>query len=1018
MTPVTPSEATAPTSVRETRPHARLWPRLALVVVLLGALLIRVDFIHSAYYFKDDHGTAALMSLHILQGRETPLYFYGYHYVAALGAYVGALMFAVFGMSPESLCLAMVPFALLWVFATYLLFGRLVGRWGGVLAAALVAFAPFTVMWYSVVPLLGYPTTFAFGTLIVYFGARLNARPISPRTESWCLIGLAAVAGIAIWNNPLCASYLVIGFGLLVAHVVREHLRRGLLIKLLGASVVLVVALAPVIMTALQVGVKPLFGFRAHRSGLIETNVELVGTYYVEELLFKGSPLGVGRTGSIAAYALAAAGFVGAFVVGIVGAVRGRRARVRGRRARAKYAPLLKATLVPLAFVLVYAAMFLPSPMAATRGPRFFVPFYLGVCAIFAAPLALRWMWSTTAAGVLAGVVIAFNIATHIHVGHGKGSGAGARRMAEMEAFVNEVERAGLRYVMVDDLEGHPLTFVAREKTIFVHSYRERYYPYAVDAAASDETAIAKHPGGIPAFRETLRTLGVTAPEPIVGAKQAVFYGFAMPTQTLRVVEPKGVSYGTASLNPDRAEWLIDRNEETWVCDRFDAKGTIIVDFGEAVEIGGLRLVAEHEWDYPVALQIMGTLGAREDDEAWLPVETVKPREASTYIAGNRLYHRGELPAMECRFSPVRVRYLRLDGFRPPKKQIEEWGIQEAYFYAPAGERGLPDENEAADISMTLAACGVTFAYCDEWLSRRIERLPPPRPGVLPHYDSLHLESMVSRTVSIRDGVAIVVENAHADECGRRIEEATVGEVSVQRIEFPHYTALAVTACPGAYADFGGLKWDRFTLVGTACVATAAWYQQRGESLEREGDAERARRYYHRAFETFAGIPANLDTLAPTDAEARATLEKLTPQHETPVRFSRSVRLVGYSIEPATLVAGERATLQLVWEFEGSMPGARLPVFVHFLDEETIRFQADHAVRLPVLGPTDVPRCRLLDEHTFVVSADCPSGEMIIRLGVLNWRNTRKRLKPTTDLPVNRDAVEIGRIDVIHSSGG
>lgn len=985
------------------RPRAaRVLSSVVLIVVLLGALAIRVDFTYNAYYFKDDHGTAALMSWHISQGREFPLYFYGWPYISAIGAYVGAAMFVVFGVSETSLCLAMTLFTLLWVLATYLLFSRLVGRWGGIIAAALVAFAPYTVMWYSVVPLLGYPPTLAFGTLILYVGVRLNERELSARAEWGCLVGMGALAGLAIWTNPLCAAYLVVGFGLLVAHVVRSRPKGPLVRKLAVASLVLLVALLPVFVTALKQGLHALFGFRSPRLSLVPQNFELVSGYYIKAMLLKGLHIqGLARWLLKAVYAILAAVFLVGFVVGII---------KKNRR-------VIWAALVPVLFLLAAAFFFLPSPMASTYAPRYFMPFYLGVCAVFAFPLVLRRAWATAPTVMLALAVMAFNIGANIDAAHGRNAGAGARRMAEMQALVRDVEAAGLRHVMIDTLEGQTLTFVARERVIFAHTFQERYYPYAVGAAADDSTAISKDLSEEQMFKDTLGALGVTAAEPIEGAGLAVFYDFELPTRALRVVRPESVSLAGSPAGASDGHGLIDENDETMVGDRFDGERSLIVDFGQEVSLCGARFVAPREQDYPAGYTFSGST----DGEEWVEIQRVTRRSTLTCIYGNRLYNRGHLVPMECRFEPTHLRYLKIHGWRTTAPHHEVWRFQEAYFYTAAGEGTLPDEAEAVEIARELARRGVELAVCDEWLSRKIERLSGPRPDVLPHYEGLKRTSHVSRVLPVREGVAVVVEAAHADQCRDVLRRATLDEVTVTPITFPHYTAFVIERAPAAWRGFPGLKWNGFTLLGTARVATAAWYQTRGEALERTGRHDEAMRRFERAFETFPDLCANLETLAVRSEKAAVRMQLLTPEHSTPCRFWPSIRLLGYTLIPSTLVPGETATLRLVWALDGEVPCEAMSVFVHFLDvdgrRETIRFQADHSAKFPTAPGSKVPRYLVLDEHKFTVPAGCEAGRLTIRLGALLWSNHRKRLVPRTELPTRDRAVEVGVVEVVPSSG-
>jgi len=142
-------------------------------------------------------------------------------------------------------------------------------------------------------------------------------------------------------------------------------------------------------------------------------------------------------------------------------------------------------------------------------------------------------------------------------------------------------------------------------------------------------------------------------------------------------------------------------------------------------------------------------------------------------------------------------------------------------------------------------------------------------------------------------------------------------------------------------------------------------------------------------------------------------LEKLTPEVEARCQFPYGMSLVGYRLRPSPLVAGEKATLRLVWELEGEIPYDYVPLFVHFVGDEGIRFQADHDARFPLAPRTSVPRCLVLDEFVWQVPPDCPSGELSMRFGALVWWDRDRRLKPRTRLPHDDRVVELGTAAVV-----
>jgi 4-amino-4-deoxy-L-arabinose transferase-like glycosyltransferase len=393
----------------------RALPKLVLIALLIAGAGLRLHFAERIVGYDEDYATAALMSKHIAEGKERPLYFYGFPYIAAVGAYVGAAFFAIFGASLTSLSAAMLPFSCLWIFATYLLFRRLVNEWGGVIAAAVVALPPLFVTWYSAVPLIGYPPTLAFGTLILYFGVRLNDRDLTPRGQWLCILGLGALAGLAIWTHLLCLPYLVVGFGLLVAHVVRTGLSRDLLVKLGAALVLFLLTFLPVIVAARTHGLAAMFWHWPSKLEYVPWNLRAVVSWYVPNQLLAVDrmPLAVNRLVG-AAYAVLGVGFVAGFVVAVL-----------KRRAGP-----VRAGLVPVVFVAIFLLSFLPNSMARTLSPRFFTPFYLGIAACFAFPLAYRRAWLSTATTILAAAVIAFNVAAALRVA----GGTTARRVEQKDA--------------------------------------------------------------------------------------------------------------------------------------------------------------------------------------------------------------------------------------------------------------------------------------------------------------------------------------------------------------------------------------------------------------------------------------------------------------------------------------------------------------------------------------------------------------------------------------------------------
>lgn len=970
----------------------RLLPTVVLIAVLLGGLALRLDFARHAVTLVGDQNTPPLMALHISQARDFPLYFYGQHYMGGIDPYVCAGLFALLGPSDFAYHLGMALLSLLWPFALYLLFRRLVGQWAGLLAAAVVAF-PVPWLIRTSVMRTGYVCTFAYGTLILYLGVRLNEQDTSSRAERGCLLGMGALAGLCIWTNPMSAPYLIVGFGLLAAHVVRSRFRRPLMAKLAAAFLLFLVTLSPVIITACRYGLRAMFGFRPSKLSYVPKVTGLVFTRYVPHLF----QINAGLPGPLqwvlaAPYLLLPALLAAGLIVGL-----------------AKRKPhLVRAALVPVVLALIYLPFFLTHPLAAAYGPRYFLVFYLLIAGSFAFPLVLRRPWISWTAATLVAIVAANNIVACLAAGRGEAGRTIAERRAARSTLVEGAEAAGLRHVMHDTSDAHAFTWTARERVVFASPWGERYYPYVAAAIADDGAGFCRPQPIATIFEETLATVGVTRFETFSAGQWCIFHHLELPTGQLRLVEPVGATLVNANGNHTSAHPLIDQDDDTLVGAPYDADATLVIDFGEPIRPAGVRFLAPKEWDYPAGYTISGSL----DGSMWKDIQRVARREAATCIYGNRLFHRGRFTAMECRFSSEPVRYLKLDDLSRPAVHIETWRIREAYFYRAADQGPRPDEREAAEITRTLQASGVEFALCDPWLSAKIEAAPRPRPAVLPYYSSRHRASQVSRVVPVRRGVAIVVENAHAAQARKLLLDATLGDVKTKTHSSANYTATIITDAPAGYESFPGLRWNGFTLARTARIATAAWYYDQGLRLEGAGRPDDAQAYFKHSFKTYEGIRGNLEKLAPHDEDAAQVLEKLTPAVRARCRFPYGVSLVGYTLAPGPLVPGQTATLRLVWELEGKIPYDYLPVFLHFVRGEAIRFQADHNVTFPLAPRATVPRCLVLDEHTFTVPLDCPPGQVTVRLGAVAWWDPGERLKPHTKLPHRGRAVEIGTATV------
>src|SRR5438067_10655933 len=84
---------------------------LVMLALVIGATLLRFILIRLNWPFTNsDEGTMDLMALHIAFRGEHPIFFYGQEYMGPLEAYIGALLFHLFGVSVFTLRLGLLPY--------------------------------------------------------------------------------------------------------------------------------------------------------------------------------------------------------------------------------------------------------------------------------------------------------------------------------------------------------------------------------------------------------------------------------------------------------------------------------------------------------------------------------------------------------------------------------------------------------------------------------------------------------------------------------------------------------------------------------------------------------------------------------------------------------------------------------------------------------------------------------------------------------------------------------------------
>ncbi|MDO3701698.1 hypothetical protein Q3W71_08390 [Micromonospora sp. C28SCA-DRY-2] len=236
-------------------PGAR-WTGLAGLLTV-AAIVAGVGYrlwllLHDAPPTNSDEATLGLAALHIAQGREFPVWFYGQEYMGPLEAYLAAPVFALAGPSVLGLRLPTLALYALFVLLAWRLSVRLTGdRWFALLVVALLALGSDRIVKNQLIAGGGYPEMNVAGMALALLAYDLAAGRPGRRLPRWAAWGF--LAGLMAWVDPLVLPYVAATGAVLLGFRRREL--RGRAGALLGLAAVL--GAAPLLGHSLLTGGNP-----------------------------------------------------------------------------------------------------------------------------------------------------------------------------------------------------------------------------------------------------------------------------------------------------------------------------------------------------------------------------------------------------------------------------------------------------------------------------------------------------------------------------------------------------------------------------------------------------------------------------------------------------------------------------------------------------------------------------------------------------------------------------------------
>ena len=234
----------------------------AALIIIAGAAIRFMLILNGYPTTNSDEATVGLMALHISQGHDFPAFLYGQGSLAALEAYMGAVLFSILGPSVFALRLGVLIFFIAFLICMYVL-TRLLYSKGLALATLILLGVGTPELFYRSIPAFaGHAETPLFGALIMLLSIWLGlasqsptpgAGPISSRRLILLYTLWGIVAGAAFWNDALAGAFIITG-GLFLLVCCRRTLGVHTIAALLSG---LVIGILPMILNDLLIASGP-----------------------------------------------------------------------------------------------------------------------------------------------------------------------------------------------------------------------------------------------------------------------------------------------------------------------------------------------------------------------------------------------------------------------------------------------------------------------------------------------------------------------------------------------------------------------------------------------------------------------------------------------------------------------------------------------------------------------------------------------------------------------------------------
>jgi hypothetical protein len=217
---------------------------ICAIAIIATATLLRVVLASQGWPITNsDEGTMGIMALRIAYHGEHPYMFYGQDYMGSLEAFIGAILFQLFGPSIFTLRLGVILLVTLFLVSMYLLTSLLYSKGLALVTLAMLSLGSNMVLTREIMSTGGSSQTLLFGALAFLLAAWLaltQGKDLTSSVGSWRLIGYIGwglVVGLGLWSDLVVLPFFAMAGLFLVLFCWRDLRSLAPLCLLLGLFV-------------------------------------------------------------------------------------------------------------------------------------------------------------------------------------------------------------------------------------------------------------------------------------------------------------------------------------------------------------------------------------------------------------------------------------------------------------------------------------------------------------------------------------------------------------------------------------------------------------------------------------------------------------------------------------------------------------------------------------------------------------------------------------------------------------